>query len=189
MNLADCLIVIDMQNGVLTDGTHEIWQRQALIDKVKARIAQYRQLKLPIIFVQHEDEELVAESLAWQLVPDLPVLPEDFLVRKTHANSFYRTNLQKILSSLPSAPNVDSSKALKHQGEVAALTAHKLEFCGAQTEFCVNASLVFAHGLGYENVMLPGYSSTYANEFLSAEDLIAFYERLWDGRFVNFISQ
>ena len=167
MSLADCLIVIDMQNGVLTAGTREIWQRQALIDKVNVRIEKYRQQNFPIIFVQHEDKELVAESEAWQLVPDLQVWPEDFLVRKTHANSFYKTNLQEILSSL---------------------TAHKLEFCGAQTEFCVNTSLIFAHGLGYDNSMLAGHSSTYDNEFLRAADMISFYEKLWENRFVQFFE-
>ena len=47
-------------------------------------------------------------------------------VRKTHANSFYKTNLKEILDQL---------------------SVNRIEFCGAQTEYCMDATIKFAHGL------------------------------------------
>ncbi|WP_353936135.1 isochorismatase family protein [uncultured Limosilactobacillus sp.] len=66
------------------------------------------------------DEDLVPDSSAWQLVPSLSVLPTDLRIQKEHPNAFYRTNLQAILTQR----RVD-----------------QLEICGAQTEYCVDATI------------------------------------------------
>ncbi|PCR99446.1 cysteine hydrolase family protein [Lactococcus fujiensis] len=163
---ADVLLVIDLQNGVLKDGEQEIWHRDELLEAITSRIDTYRDNHIPIIFVQHEDELLQAESEEWQLVSEIDHRGSDFYVKKRHANSFYQTNLLKVLTKL----NVRS-----------------IEFCGAQTDYCINASLEFAHGLGFNNVMKHGYSSTYDNRFMTADATIAFFENLWRERFVKFI--
>ena len=53
--------------------------------------------------------------------------PTDYYLLKTHANSFFQTNLQATLTEL----GVES-----------------IEFCGAQTEYCVDTTIRVAHSLG-----------------------------------------
>lgn len=163
---ADVLIVIDLQNGVCYSGEH-LYNLKDLLNKVNNRIALYRKLHKPIIFVQHCDEELVPEEEPWAINANLDVQEEDFLVRKTHANSFYKTNLQSLLNQL---------------------SVHQIEFCGAQTEYCMDATIKFAHGLGYESFMVQKATSTLNNPYMSAEETIDFYENIWNNRFLQLIE-
>lgn len=164
--VSDALLIIDLQKGVCFDGK-TIDHFSDLIDLVNNRIQIYRKQKKPIIFVQHCDEDLIPYSQAWELVDELEYEEEDILVQKTHANSFYHTNLQELL---------------QHQ------QINSLEICGAQTQYCIDATLKFAHGLGYQLSMFKNASTTYDNAFLSAKKTIAFYEQIWDKRFLQFIQ-
>lgn len=66
------------------------------------------------------------------------------------------------------------------------LSVKAIEFCGAQTEFCVNTTVVFAHGLSYRNFMQKRASSTFDNHWLTAREMIDYYENhLWQGRFLQ----
>lgn len=160
----DILIVIDVQNGVCAG----IYQREALITLINQRIAAYRVAQKPILFIQHHDLEIEKGSESWELVPELDARASDFYLDKTHANGFYHTDLQKLLTGL---------------------SVKKIEFCGGQTEFCVNSTLVFAHGLGYKNVMKRKASSTFDNKWMTAENTIDFYENhLWNHRFLEWID-
>ncbi|WP_270244043.1 cysteine hydrolase family protein [Lactococcus lactis] len=164
MKTSDALIVIDMQNEVCAG----IYRREELIEQINQRIITYRKAKKPIIFIQHNDDELIKESFGWQMIPELLTESTDKYVEKTHANGFYQTELQKLLTDL---------------------SVKLIEFCGAQTEFCVNTTLVFAHGLGYQNWMQRGASSTFDSKWLSAKEIVDFYENhLWDERFLQFLD-
>lgn len=164
---ADVLIVIDLQNGVCYSGDH-LFELQNLLTKVNKRIALYRKLHKPIIFVQHCDEELVPGEELWAINSSLNVEEEDFFVRKTHANSFYKTNLKNLLDEL---------------------AVQRIEFCGAQTEYCMDATIKFAHGIGYKNYMVQKATSTLDNPFMSAEKTIHFYENIWNNRFLEWIEE
>ncbi|OTN88983.1 hypothetical protein A5819_001475 [Enterococcus sp. 7E2_DIV0204] len=159
------LIVIDLQNGLETVGTG-LFQLTDVLSGVNQRIADYRTNHLPIIFIQHEDAEIVAGSQDWQLFTQLDAQTEDFYVGKTHANSFYQTNLKELLDSL---------------------SVSELEFCGAQTEYCVDTTIRMAHGLGYTCFMKRGLSTTFNNDLLGAQSIIQHHENLWDKRFLTFI--
>ncbi|EEK71521.1 Isochorismatase [Bacillus mycoides] len=163
---ADILIVIDLQNGVCYSEEH-LFDLQNLLTKVNKRISSYRKSNKPIIFVQHCDDDLVPEKELWAIHTDLDVQEQDFFVRKTHANSFYKTNLKEILDQL---------------------SVHRIEFCGAQTEYCMDATIKFAHGLGYENFMVQKTTSTLNNPFMSAKETINFYENIWNHRFLKLIK-
>lgn len=164
---ADVLIVIDLQNGVCSSGD-SLFDLQSLLTKVNNRIALYRELQKPIIFVQHCDEDLVPEEEPWAIHANLDVQDQDFFVRKIHANSFYQTNLKNLLDQL----------AVQH-----------IEFCGAQTEYCMDATIKFAHGLGYKNYMVQKATSTLDNPFMSAKETIDFYEKIWSNRFLTLIEE
>ncbi|QNK60920.1 cysteine hydrolase family protein [Paenibacillus sp. PAMC21692] len=164
-NCADVLIVIDLQNGVCYNKEH-LFELEKLLAKVNERILFYRNLDKQIIFVQHCDEELVPGEEHWAIHAKLDVQAQDFLINKIHANSFYKTSLKENLDQL----NVNS-----------------IEFCGAQTEYCMDATIKFAHGLGYKNLMVRNATSTLNNPFMSAEETINFYENMWSHRYLEFI--
>ena len=163
---ADVLIVIDLQNGVCYSREH-LFDLQNLLTKVNNRISLYRELQKPIIFVQHCDEELVPEEELWAINAELNVQEHDFFVRKTHGNSFFNTNLKDLLDQL---------------------AVNRIEFCGAQTKYCMDATIKFAHGLGYENFMVQKATSTLNNPFMSAKETINFYENIWNHRFLKLIE-
>ncbi|QAY68543.1 cysteine hydrolase family protein [Paenibacillus protaetiae] len=162
---ADVLIIIDLQNGVCYNHEH-LFELEKLLTKVNDRISLYRKRHKPIVFVQHCDEELVPGEEQWAINAKLDVQAQDFLVQKIHANSFYKTNLKEVLDQL----NVQS-----------------IEFCGAQTEYCVDATVKFAHGLGYKNLMVRNATSTLNHSFMSAKETIHFYENMWNHRYLEFI--
>ena len=68
------------------------------------------------------------------------------------ADSFYQTNLQKLL------PKEDFER---------------LVICGLQTDYCVNATVRQALKLGYDVVLAADAHSTVDNGNLTAEDIIA----------------
>ncbi|WP_438763639.1 isochorismatase family protein [Enterococcus sp. AZ194] len=90
-----------------------------------------------------------------------------YFIEKTHANAFYQTELANLLKRL---------------------SVSSVEICGAQSQFCVDATVKFAHGLGYQIFMKRGATTTYATEFMTASQTISFYESIWDRRFVSFLD-
>ncbi|EOT40242.1 cysteine hydrolase family protein [Enterococcus dispar] len=164
--LSDAFIIIDLQNGVCHAEGKQIDHLEELVVAVNKRIAFYHTAELPIIFVQHQDATLRKNSFDWEILSGIQIGMKSHFVNKTHANSFYQTDLSRILTK----NNVKS-----------------LEICGAQTEYCIDATIKFAHGMGYDLRMQKNMSTTYDNEFMTATQNITFYEKIWDGRFLTFI--
>ncbi|PEL14035.1 cysteine hydrolase family protein [Bacillus sp. AFS017336] len=163
---ADVLIVIDLQNGVCYSGEN-LFELEDLLIKVNKRISLYRKMNKPIVFVQHCDEELIPGEELWAIDANLDVQEQDFFIQKVHANSFYKTNLKNLLDQLK---------------------VRSIEFCGAQTEYCMDSTIKFAHGLGYENMMVHKATSTLNNQFMSAKETIDFYENIWNERFLKLLE-
>ncbi|GAJ25709.1 isochorismatase [Liquorilactobacillus sucicola DSM 21376 = JCM 15457] len=165
--LGEALVVIDLQNGVCHKNNEDIYNFANIIAKVAARIKRYAAQGKPVVIVQHEDEDLVKGSIAWQLVPELELPDKVYFTNKKHANGFFHTNLNDLLIKLKIS---------------------QLELCGAQTEYCVDATTKFAHGLGYKLLMSHGLTTTWDNQFMNAQQTIDFYENIWKTRFVSFID-
>ncbi len=165
MLLADVLLIIDFQNGVCK-GSTPVADLRNCISKINKRIEMYRQSEKPIIFVQHNDNELVKGQADWLIIDDINTTDNDYYVQKTHANSFFKTNLKTILD----------------ENNVAAI-----EICGAQTEYCVDTTIKMAHGLGYKLQMVRGTATTIANDYMDAKTTNSFYENIWNHRFLEFV--
>ncbi|WP_302117182.1 cysteine hydrolase family protein [uncultured Limosilactobacillus sp.] len=163
--MQSALLVIDLQNGVCKPN-QIIFNYPNLIAKINKRIDYYRFHNLPIIFIQHEDNSLQKNSKAWELVPSLNYKKTDILISKSHPNSFYKTPLQETLTNLG---------------------VNKLEICGTQTEYCIDATIKMAHGLGYQLIMQHYASSTFDNKYMTAKNTINFFENIWNKRFLSFI--
>jgi nicotinamidase-related amidase len=128
------LMVIDVQNGVVT-GTH---QRDAVVANIGTLVDKAREEGVPIIWVQHSDENMPKGSDAWQYIPELARQESEPLVHKTYADSFEATDLEDVLAEAK---------------------VGRLVVTGAQTDECIRSTIHGAFVRGYD-VTLVGDAHT-----------------------------
>src|SRR5207245_10718501 len=90
------LLVIDVQNGVVK-GAHE---RDAVVANVGGLVEKARRERVPVVWVQHSDEQLARGSDDWRIVPELTRGDAEPLVAKNYGDSFEDTTLETVLSGL-----------------------------------------------------------------------------------------
>src|SRR5256885_8215582 len=90
------LLVVDVQNGVV-EGAHE---RDAVVANVGSLVEKARRERVPVVWVQHSDEELARESDDWRIVPELISGDAEPLLAKNYRDSFQDTTLETVLSGL-----------------------------------------------------------------------------------------
>ncbi len=64
---AAALLVLDVQVGVVASA----WERDRVVACVAQAVGRAREAGVPVVWVQHHDEELMHGSPAWQWVPEL----------------------------------------------------------------------------------------------------------------------
>lgn len=131
------LLVVDVQNGVVT-GAHE---REKVVANIAALVGRARATRTPVVWVQHNDDDLLAGSDDWQIVPELQPEPSEPLVEKQYGDSFDATTLESVLSGLG---------------------VGKLIIVGAQTDACITSTL---HG-----ALVRGYDTTLVGDAHTTED-------------------
>lgn len=150
--MTTALLVIDVQRA-LCSGEYECFNIKRVIENINCLSANARDAGIPVIFIQHEEGDLLKhESEGWQLAEGLETSAQDLRVRKTTPDSFYQTNLQKLV------PKEDFERLI---------------ICGLQTDYCVNATVRQAHERGYDVVLAADAHSTVDNGNLTADDIIA----------------
>lgn len=135
------LVVIDVQNAVVADAHRRdevIANINALVDKARAR-------QVPVIWVQHSDDEMPQDSDGWQYVPELKREDSEPLVHKSYGDSFEDTILEK---------------ELEQRG------VGRLVVTGAQSDACIRATIHGAFTRGYDTVLVSDAHTT--------EDLTAY---------------
>lgn len=167
MATADVLLIIDMQNGVCRYEDQTIGNLDHMIEEINKRIAEYASEKTPVIFIRHSDTYIKKGSQKWEVLSELDTSEAECYIDKTHPNAFYQTNLKEVLDKLD---------------------AHALEICGVETQYCVDSTVKFAHGLGYAIQMQKGVNSAWDSEQMTGEQTVRFYEEVWNGSFVTFID-
>jgi nicotinamidase-related amidase len=134
------LLVVDVQNGVVAEA-HE---RDAVVANVASLVDKARQAQVPVVWVQHSDEELERGSEQWRIVPELALDNTEPLVEKHYGDAFEDTTLETVLSGLG---------------------VGRLVVAGAQTDECVRSTL---HG-----AFVRGYDATLVSDAHTTEDLTA----------------
>lgn len=135
------LLVIDVQNGVVAGG-HE---RDAVVANIATLVDRARAAGTEVVWVQHNDAELVAGTEPWAYVPELKRLDSEALVQKEYGDSFEATELEDVL---------------------AARGVGRLVVAGAQTDMCIRSTL---HG-----ALTRGYDVTLVSDAHTTEDLTSF---------------
>jgi nicotinamidase-related amidase len=129
------LLVIDVQVGVMA----EAFERDVKIANMSKAIEKARGEGVPVIWVQHSDDELVLESAEWEIVSELSPLPSEARVRKTFRSSFEETNLEEVLEGL----------GVSH-----------VFVCGAETNNCVRHTSHTALEKGYDVTLISDAHTT-----------------------------
>jgi nicotinamidase-related amidase len=129
------LLVIDVQNDVVA-GTH---QRDEVIANINTLVDKARTEDVPVIWVQHSDDELVEGSDGWHYVDELHRSESEPLVHKHFGDSFEGTDLES---------------------QLAARSVGRLIVTGAQTDACIRATLHGAFTRGYDTFLVGDAHTT-----------------------------
>jgi nicotinamidase-related amidase len=129
------LLVVDVQTGVVA-GAHA---RDVVVANVGRLVDKAREEQVPVVWVQHSDEELERGSDSWQIVSELSPADEEPLVEKNYGDSFEDTPLESVLSDL---------------------SVGRLLVVGAQTDACVRSTLHGALVRGYDTILVSDAHTT-----------------------------
>jgi len=129
------LLVIDVQSGVVK-GAHE---RDAVVTNIASLVDKARREQVPVVWVQHSDEQLARESDDWRIVPELAPGDVEPLVEKNYGDAFEGTTLETVLSGLG---------------------VGRLVVAGAQTDACVRSTLHGAFARGYDAILVSDAHTT-----------------------------
>ena len=129
------LLVIDVQNGVVGEA-HE---RDAVIANIGSLVEKARREQVPVVWVQHFDEQLARGSDGWRIVPELTPGDAEPLVEKNYGDSFEATTLETVLSGLG---------------------AGRLVVVGAETDACIRSTLHGAFTRGYDTTLVSDAHTT-----------------------------
>jgi nicotinamidase-related amidase len=132
------LLVVDVQNGVV-GGAHD---RDAVVANVGALVDKARQADVPVVWVQHHDDDLARGSDDWRIVAELERGEAEPLVEKSYGDAFEDTTLESVLSDL---------------------AVGRVVVAGAQTDECIRCTL---HG-----ALVRGYDATLVSDAHTTEDL------------------
>src|SRR5713226_4838878 len=129
------LLVIDVQQGVVA-GAHE---RDAVVTNVSSLVDKARRERVPVVWVQHSDEQTVRGSDNWRIVPEPSPGDAEPLVEKNYGDSFEDTTLETVLSGLG---------------------VGRLVVVGAQTDACIRSTLHGAFVRGYDAILVSDAHTT-----------------------------
>jgi nicotinamidase-related amidase len=131
------LLVVDVQNGAV-EAAHE---REAVVANVGRLVDKARRERVPVVWVQHSDDDLARGSDNWKIVAELTPGDAEPVVEKHFGDSFEDTTLEAVLSDLG---------------------VGRLVVVGAQTDACIRSTL---HG-----AFVRGYDTTLVSDAHTVED-------------------
>lgn len=146
------VLVVDVQVGVMQNA----WDCDRIISNVAIVVERARQHNVPVIWVQHSDDELSHGSPAWAWVPELVPADGEPRIDKHFNSSFEDSGLDQELERL----------GITH-----------LVLAGAATNWCIRATAYGALDRGYDLTLVQDAHTTGSIDLedgttLTAEHLI-----------------
>lgn len=129
------LLVVDVQVGVM----NECWEAPRVIANVVRTVERAREQGVPVIWVQHADEQLLRGSAEWQWVPALQPRTSDAQIHKQFNSAFEDTALETTLEGL---------------------AATHIVLAGAATNWCIRATAYAALERGYDLTLVQDAHTT-----------------------------
>jgi nicotinamidase-related amidase len=118
-----------MQQGVVEAAV----DRDTVVGNIGNLVTKARQEKVPVVWFQYSDEQLITGSDNWQIIDELS--PDDMepLIEKSFADPFEETSLESTLADL---------------------AVGRIFVVGAQTDECIRATLHGAIVRGYDAILV-----------------------------------
>jgi nicotinamidase-related amidase len=129
------LLVVDVQVNVVRGA----WEGARVVGNVALAVDRARAQGVPVIWVQHGDEDLVKGSPEWQWVPELVPATGELLIHKNFNSSFEHTGLD---------------------GELSKLGASHIVLAGCATNWCIRATAYAALERGYDLTLVKDAHTT-----------------------------
>jgi nicotinamidase-related amidase len=129
------LLVIDVQVGVV-EGAHD---RDGVVARIADLVEKARRDQVPVVWVQHTDQQLAPGSDPWQIVSELVPGDGEPLVAKRFGDAFEDTTLEQVLASL---------------------AVGRLIVVGAQTDACIRSTIHGALARGYDATLVSDAHTT-----------------------------
>ena len=151
------LLVIDVQNDVVANA----YDRDEVIANINELIGKARASQVPVLWVQHSDDDMLSGSEGWKYVPELQRQESEPLVHKKYGDAFEDTVLES---------------------ELAERRVGRLVVTGAQTDACIRATLHGAFTRGYDTLLVADAHTTddYSEHGLPpADKVIAHTNMYW----------
>jgi nicotinamidase-related amidase len=142
------LLVVDVQVGVM----NAAWEAPRIIKNVSRAVERARAEGVPVIWVQHSNDELVHGSPEWQWVPELTPADGEARIHKTFESSFEQTELEQ---------------------ELARLGATHIALAGAATNWCIRATAYGALDRGYDLTLVKDAHTTESMELDNGDKIEA----------------
>ncbi len=90
------VLVVDVQNGVVKTAH----ARDAVVANIAQVVEKARTAQIPVLWVQHTDNNLKRGSEPWQIVPELVPAASEVKLEKQYGDSFEATSLEATLERL-----------------------------------------------------------------------------------------
>jgi nicotinamidase-related amidase len=129
------LLVIDVQNCVVDDA----YERDGTVANIVSLVEKARRAQVPVVWVQHNDDEIVRGSEEWRIVAELKPDDAESLVEKSYGDAFEDTTLESVLSGLG---------------------VGRLIVTGAETDACIRCTLHGAFTRGYDATLVSDAHTT-----------------------------
>ena len=139
------LVVVDVQVGVMDTA----WQADRVASNIARAVDRARASGVPVLWVQHQDEELLPDTPAWQWVPELVPADGEARVHKEYNSSFEKTSLEDELERL----------GVSH-----------LALAGAATNWCIRATAYAALERGYDLTLVEDAHTTSGDQAAAVVD-------------------
>ncbi len=160
------LIVIDVQNIMFETPGSTPYEGERVLNTIQNLIASAREADVPVVYIQHTTEEIGSEfekdSHNWQIHPAIAPQKGDVTSLKYTYDSFCNTELNAKLKTIG---------------------AERLIFCGLQTEVCVDTTVRSALAHGYKSILVGDAHSSYDNDVMRGEAIVAHHNNVLDKRF------
>jgi len=150
------VLVIDVQNGVVASGHN----RDDVVANINQVVTKARAAEVPVVWIQHDAEDLPKGSEKWQIVPELAPTDQEPKIEKQYGDSFEATNLDTVL---------------------AGLGVGSLVITGAQTDACVRSTLHGAVARGYDALLVGDAHTTddYSQYGMPAADKVIAHTNMY----------
>ncbi len=162
------ILIVDVQTELVND---KPYQCEKLLSNIQKIMNAAREKSQEVIFIRHNGcwgDELEPNTSGWEIAKEVSPLEGEMIIDKCHNSAFLNTTLHSYLQE----KNIS-----------------ELVIMGLQTEYCIDTTVKVAFELGYTVIIPKDTTSTYNNEFMTAHEIIRFYERnIWGNRFAKILT-